>query len=179
MWNRNDYMEEAMRQLNDGEVYRSLDRDPRIEILVKMKELVDKAKAMNVIDSDLACLLIVEHPKTPLLYLLPKIHKTLHKPPGRPIVSGRDSVLHNFSIFLERVLHDSAISSRSYIRDTTDFLDKIEPMVVSNNVILASFDVTSLYTSINHDRVVMAVRRKLETSLLSNTAKEFIYCGLT
>lgn len=56
-----------------------------------------EAKLGGCIDSELAEFLLVQHPKTPLLYLLPKIHKSLQNPPGRPIVSGRGSVLNNLA----------------------------------------------------------------------------------
>lgn len=82
--------------------------------------------------------------------------------------------MSNISIFLDTILREFAISSKSYVQDTTDFLNKISVLQVPNDAILASFDVISLYTSINHKRGLEAVRRKLETMKLSLEAKEFV-----
>lgn len=104
VWNTVDYIEEAMRQLNDTNVYVPLDRDPKWEITHKIQTTVQKALTDGTIESELIEFLTVAHPKTPQLYLLPKIHKSMHKPPERPIVLGRGSILNNISIFLDRVL---------------------------------------------------------------------------
>lgn len=93
--NTSDYLVEAQQQLCDKKVYRALDRDPKFEITHKIQAIVEQALQTGLIDKDLAQFLTVSHPKTPLLYLLPKIHKTLSKPPGRPTVSGRGSILSN------------------------------------------------------------------------------------
>lgn len=46
--------------------------------------------------------------RTPIIYSLPKEHKSLDKPPGFPIVNGIDSVVKFFGkyvdFFLEQVL---------------------------------------------------------------------------
>lgn len=179
VWNTTDYIEEAMDQLNDTAVYRSLDRDPKFDILHKIKLIVEKASEAGLIDTELAQFLVVEQPKTLLLYLLPKIHKSLHRPSGRPIVSRRDSLLNNISIFLDRMLRAFALSSKSFVQDTIDFINKIRALQVPEDVILASFDVTSLYTSINHTRGLEAVRRVLDNTEWSGDVKEFILDLLT
>lgn len=78
------------------------------------------------------------------------------------IVSGRGSLLNNLSIFLNKALRQFAINTRSYIQDTTDFLTKIQDLTVPGDAILASFDVVTLYTSINHDKGISAVRKVLD-----------------
>lgn len=100
VWNCSDYIEEANRQLNDTPVYKPLHKDPGWEIAHKIQDVVQKAQTEGLIDTDLADVLIIQHPKTPLLYLLQKIHKSLQKPPGRPIVTGKGSILNNIFIFL-------------------------------------------------------------------------------
>lgn len=60
--------------------------------------------------------------------------------------------------FLDKVLREFAKVARSYIQDTTDFLNRIEGITVEDNTILASFDVVSLYMLINHMRGLKAVK---------------------
>lgn len=112
-----DYVTEAMRQLNDCEVYRLLPGDPKWDFERKIKTIISEAVETGLIDKKLSDFLIVKNPITPALYLLPKIHKTLDKPPGRPIVSGRGSIFNHISIFLDKILRIHATSAKSFIRD--------------------------------------------------------------
>lgn len=54
----------------------------------KFKILVSRAFHNDLIYKKTFDLLTVETPRTPTLYALPKVHKHLKFPPGRPIVSG-------------------------------------------------------------------------------------------
>lgn len=124
------YIQEAHRQLNDTEVYFKLSNDPKSEFEGELLRLVDQAYKNDVIDDKRKDFLIVQNPITLILYLLPKIHKTLINPPGRPIVSGRGSLFNNVSIFLDKVLCTFAINVPSFIRDTNYFLSKLKTVSV-------------------------------------------------
>ena len=82
-------------------------------------------------------------------YMLPKIHKTLQNPPGRPIVSGNGCQTERVSQFIDHFLQPCVKNIRSYIKDTTDFLSMLES--VGNfppNCLLVTLDVASLYINI-------------------------------
>ena len=52
---------------------------------------------------------------------------------------------------------------KSYVKDTTDFIDKMETIDhVSDDSYLVSSDVRSLYTSIPHKEGIEAVKQKLK-----------------
>ena len=54
---------------------------------------------------------------------------------------------------------------KSYVKDTTDFIKKIEVIGrVSDDSYLVSLDVRSLYTNIPHKRGIKAIKQKLEKS---------------
>ncbi|CAJ0964623.1 unnamed protein product, partial [Ranitomeya imitator] len=57
-----------------------------------------------------------------VFYTLPKIHKDLSNPPGRPIVASTDSILSPLSIYLEKILTPITQTSPSFILDTGEFL---------------------------------------------------------
>lgn len=120
------WFSKRQRQLMDKDVYRPLTGDPRWDFERKLADIVNEGYNNHVIDQKLKEFLIVQNPKIPVLYLLPKVHKQLHRPPGRPIVSGRDSLFNHVSIFLDRVLREYATSAKSFIQDTSDFLCKIQ-----------------------------------------------------
>ena len=46
-------------------------------------------------------------------------------PPGRPIVSGIGTLAKYVSVFVDRELQPLLASIPSYIKDTTDFLNKL------------------------------------------------------
>ncbi|XP_056408110.1 uncharacterized protein LOC130306859 [Hyla sarda] len=179
---RSKYIREVMGQLNDSETYRELPYDPKWEIQTHIKRVLMEAKDRDLIDASLYNYLLILHPVTPMLYVLPKIHKTLIDPPGRPIVSEQGSVTSHISIFLDGILRPYASSAKSYIRDTGDFLNKLSEIHVPEGAILASFDHVSLYTSIPHDGGVQAVSSTISADFSparSTFLTELLYIVLT
>ncbi|CAJ0933349.1 unnamed protein product, partial [Ranitomeya imitator] len=158
------YITEILRQLSDENVYLRMDGDPKFTIIKEIKACLKEALDSCVIDKDLYEFLFEENPRTPVLYIFPKIPKTLINPPGRPIVSGVGSIFNKMGIFFDRIFNPMVRECKSYIRDTTDFLRKLEALQFEGDVILASFDVVSLYTSIDHEQGLKAVGKKLDPS---------------
>lgn len=117
-------MEEIRRQLAGTQVYQLLSGDPLWTIKTRIDELLKMVLNTGIINKKIRD--FVEHPITPILYILPKKHKSLKKNLGRPIVSGRGRVLSNISRFLDQVLRPFVYKMRSYIRDTSDFLKCIK-----------------------------------------------------
>ncbi|XP_066447099.1 uncharacterized protein [Eleutherodactylus coqui] len=168
------YLNEIRRQLNDVSTYEKLRQDPTLRFQMQLRVLINEAINQAIIDQQLADYLLIEYPITPTIYVLPKIHKDLANPPGRPIISGRESLFSNISRFLDRVLRPFAIRGLSYIRDTSDFLNKIKEVRVSEHSLLVSLDVVSLYTIIAHDKGLDAVRDSLLSSDWNNGTIQFI-----
>lgn len=165
------YVAEIKRQLSDTEVYKELPGDPKWDFERCIKLLVDKAVQDGIIDHSLGQFILVKHPKTPMLYILPKIHKTLIDPPGRPIW---ESLFSHVGMFLDRVLREFACGAKSYIRDTADFLQKIRGLTLPVNSVLGSFDIVSLYTSIDHGCGMEATRLYLDQTEYDNHTIHFI-----
>ncbi|CAJ0921621.1 unnamed protein product [Ranitomeya imitator] len=171
---RQKYIAEIESQLRDDKVYHKLECDPKFNIMTEIKKCLEEAVKNNVIDQELMNYLYIEFSRTPVIYTTPKIHKTLMDPPGRPIVSGVDSVFSRMGTFLDKILNPIAKKSKSYIQDTTDFLKKLEDVKLEGEVILASYDVVSLYTSIEHQTGLKAIGKKLDTIEVSMEGKEFV-----
>ena len=122
------YIEECEKQLNNDEFYIKLDEDPTNsivnEIEAEIKGMVDK-KLLNNKESQL----LTEHltePRMSFFYGLPKIHKTFTKfQPLRPIVSALSSCTSRLSAYLDSFLKFQAKKGRFYVRDTKDFLSKL------------------------------------------------------
>ena len=87
VWDREDYLKEAYKQLYDREVYEEVPNDPNVLINTIMKAL-EKIRLRGDLSSDTLNYFLVKDPKFARFYLLPKIHKRLHDVPGRPVISN-------------------------------------------------------------------------------------------
>ena len=83
---REHYISEAERQLNDSTFYKALDHDPTHEFAKKVADAVSEMLNGDHISEKNAIYLTVDQPKAGRFYLLLKIHKAGN--PGRPIVSA-------------------------------------------------------------------------------------------
>ena len=83
---REHYISETERQLNDSTFYKALDHDPTHEFAKKVADAVSEMLNGNHINEKNVIYLTVDQPKAGRFYLLPKIHKAGN--PGRPIVSA-------------------------------------------------------------------------------------------
>ncbi|XP_066441337.1 uncharacterized protein [Eleutherodactylus coqui] len=185
------YHQELSTQLSDTLVYEVLTSDPTSTVRSQLKLVLDQARSDGLIDQQLLEFMYPEYPILAKIYTIPKVHKDIQRPPGRPIVSGRGSLFNNVSRFLDVILRQHATEATSYIKDTSDFLCKLERITVREEAILASFDVSSLYTIIQHEVGTAAVEfflsrstlpeecvnlvRTLLLMVLSNNF--FLYCG--
>ncbi|CAJ0931011.1 unnamed protein product [Ranitomeya imitator] len=171
--NKHHYVTEVRRQLADTGTYRKLQGDPTYSIQRKINTVIDKYMSLGTIDSKTKTFLINHHPVTPVLYILPKIHKNVQNPPGRPIVASTDSVLNPLSKFLEKILTPYTRVTKSFILDTSDFLTKIRNISsVPPDSLLCTLDVNSLYTSIVHDRGIAAVSLTLQEAGIDNNTHD-------
>lgn len=169
--NKEDYIMEVKRQLNDQECYKILDQDPTFTFKKQVENILQMATNNEWINEATRKYLLMDHPMVPVFYTLPKVHKTLQNPPGRPIVASTNSIFQPLATYLDHYLQPLAKDCSSYIKDTTDFLNKIEAIgTLSEDTRLASFDVNSLYTSIPHEEGMQAVQDKLtQTDLITST----------
>ena len=93
-------------------------------------------------------------------YLLPKIHKKNN--PGRPVVASTNCHTTKISKYVDHYIQPLAQKVRSYIRDTTDLLNKIKNIGrIPENALLVTLDVRSLYTNICHEEGLLALKNAL------------------
>ncbi|CAJ0945056.1 unnamed protein product, partial [Ranitomeya imitator] len=159
------YTQEAYRQLHDTSIYTPLDRDPTNTIKNLIKDTLMKYCEEGVLDQKTCEYLIKQNPITPVFYILPKIHKNLNNPPGRPIVASTESILSPISKFLEKILTPLIQQTPSFLLDTGKFLELIHNLtIIPKEAFLVTFDVKDLYTSIPHIEGIKSVRTLLTSS---------------
>lgn len=81
---------------------------------------------------------------------------------GRPIISGNDGPTERISSFVDHILQPIAKSQRSYLKDTTDFINFIERTSLPEETYLVSLDVSSLYTNIPQEEGIDTACRAFE-----------------
>ena len=165
IWDRGDYIKEGLRQLSDETYYKQTDTDLSKKHYEEIELKIDQMVKDNEIDQSCASFLLDPKYRTPQFYMLPKIHKKLDNPPGRPIVSGNGCPTERISQFVDYFLKPIVQNTESYIRDTTHFLRLLENhKKVPENTFLVTMDVSSLYTNIPNDLGIEACREQLETN---------------
>lgn len=178
--NQTDYHAEVMRQLHDTKVYALLTTDPLPRLSSLISNLIEEALANNIIDHKTSTFLNNEQPSTPQFYILPKVHKSLIAPPGRPIVAGTNSIFQNLAIFLDKILQPAVMNIPSFLLDTGDFLNKISNLgPLPEGTRLCTMDVNSLYTAIPHELGIQCIRDTLDSMQLGDTFKTFLITLLT
>ena len=119
-----------------------------------------------------------DKPKVGRFYLLPKIHKVNN--PGRPIVSANGHPTEKISEFVDFHLRPHVEALPSHLKDTTDYLQKMESMnPLPSGTILVSMDVTSLYTNIPHNDGIEACREAWDQRAVKEQPTECLVQLLT
>jgi hypothetical protein len=92
----------------------------------------------------------------------PKVHKTNN--PLRLIINGRHDATENIAEFVENELSENVSNLPSFIKDSTDFLNKLDyiPQPLPYNTIMFCLDVKALYPSVPREEAKRACRMALD-----------------
>lgn len=164
---REQYILEAERQLNDAVYYKKLDQPIYLDTIplidgilrtLKTKKFINE-KQRKYLKGDL-------QPRERRFYTLPKIHKDPNSwtipfevPPGRPIVSDCGSETYYTAEYLDFYLNPLSIRHPSYLKDTYHFIEIVKNLEIPSNSYFFSMDVASLYTNIDIVSGVNAVKK--------------------
>lgn len=156
MWRADLYRNEAQRQLSDSAFYRRVEED-----LTSTHQTTIRKTITNLISTGelpvSAGNLLVDTPRTPVMYFLPKIHKPDN--PGRPIVSTCGCPTELISSYLDHVMAPLVEELPSYIKDTKHALQIFQNITFSDtHKFIFSMDVKSLYTVIPHHEGLKALK---------------------
>lgn len=176
------YIWEGQRQLAVTDHYCALQEPiyPKTRALVEeiLNEMVEK-KILRGTQREY--LLGDSNPRPRRFYLLPKIHKEPQKwskpgeiPPGRPIVSDCNSETYNTAEYIEHFLNPISMRHPSYLKDTYDFINKIKNIIIPPNALLFTIDIDSLYTNIETEAGLRAVRECMKEHPDPNRPDEYI-----
>ena len=144
--------------------YKTLPSDPTTLHSELINNVIERFEREQRLDQNTANGLKVHDPRTPLFYLLPKIHKVGN--PGRPVVSSINCHTSKISEFVDFYLQPIVKSLPSYTQDTTDFLNKLRrlPKNLPKDSYLVTMDVKSLYTNIPNDEGIEVIKDYISNS---------------
>ena len=151
-----------MRQLRNCEYYVPLQSNPIPQLQTELTELLTHAKNEDWITQHEYDFLLCKQPRIPAFYLLPKVHKNPLNPPGRPIISGNESLTEPLSKFIDFHIKGFVSTLPSFIQDSTQVLNKIKEIKNIGSGYLVTMDFDSLYTNIAHEEGLTALKHYLE-----------------
>ena len=171
--NTKDYLREGYRQLSDPEFYCKLNHDPTPKIKEKIDQTLTQMRAKGLITEDNFDHLGIADYSEGRFYLLPKIHKK--GVPGRPICSSVNHPTSRISKFVDEHIKGYVPHTKSYIRDTQDFITKLKSLgQIPEGAILCTLDVSLLYTNIPNQEGILAVEEKLRSDPSKTPITKFI-----
>lgn len=121
-----------------------------------------EAKTKGIINDKENEYLNIKHPRIPVIYYLPKVHKDINNPPPRPIVSGINSITHHVSAYIDKFLQKHVLKMKSYLRDSQCLITILKDIKINENIFLCTCDVSSLYTFIPHEPGIQAIDQCLQ-----------------
>ncbi|VDI19835.1 Hypothetical predicted protein [Mytilus galloprovincialis] len=120
---KEEYFKKLEEDITNNDIYCETEQNTTHQITKKVKSLVNKMKKEGLISGEMKTYLISKHPHPAKLKGNLKIHK--QNKPYRTIVNGIGTATEKIAEIAEKELDYYVINSPSYIRDTTDFLDKL------------------------------------------------------
>ena len=93
---------------------------------------------------------------------------TRQKPPGRPIISDCGSESYRVGEYIDSFLAPLAVCHRSYVKNTSDFLNKVTQIVSPGDAMLFTMDVESLFTNIDNESGLAAVKQAFQRTVDPN-----------
>ena len=157
------YIQSLQKEMEESDSYDVTDEDQTKKSLSEVKKLENKMYRDGAISQDMKQFLIPRNSKADSLKGNPKLHK--NNAHMRTIVNGMNTATEKLAELAEYELNEYVITSPSYIRDTTDFINTLkeidEPM--PEGTILFCFDVCKLYPSVPKQEGLEACREGLNS----------------
>ncbi|MCP4473275.1 MAG: hypothetical protein GY821_01620 [Gammaproteobacteria bacterium] len=151
--NSADYREKITNLLGDSSTYEEIslraNSTPQTRVNSLGEELNKTLRDLlriNRVSEEEKTLMMFHSGVPSRFYGLPKIHKP--GVPLRPIVSAVNNFCDRMALHLKRILGPLIGKSNSFIKDSSDFVQKLKKVKNGSGHIMVSFDVVSLFTKV-------------------------------
>ena len=169
MMDKTDYMRKAKDLFSDPATYKMVKKDPTRKVTTEVQSLLKKLKDQGTLREPEYRKLLPTRLVTPKFYGLPNIHK--HNTPLQPIVDIHGSPTYGLARLVTDILQPLVGKTTHHLQNSTDLIQRMKNVVLEEDKVLVSYDVTILFTSVPVDEVISIVRRRLQedTSLSERT----------
>jgi hypothetical protein len=174
------YINEGLRQLNDTKFYVRLNNPMFQETALEIESLLLTLKKKKFINEKQRCFLTPKNPRRRKFYLLPKIHKEISKwpspfmPSGRPIISDCGSETYEVSGYIDHFLQPIAQNHFSFLKNSNDFVSLIKNSPIKDESIFVTADIESLYTNIDTAFGITKIKEAFDRNKDENRPDELI-----
>lgn len=155
---REDYINGMGALLADSLTYKVLPSDPTTKYQNMANNLCKKMFSLGYIEESNLKKLKCTNSVFPKLYGLRKTHKPSLS--LRPVVSCINSPSYNLAVFVHQILAQVTTTFRFNIRNSFEFVKFAQDILLPDNCILVSLDVTSLFTNIPKELVLHIITKK-------------------
>ena len=153
-------MKEGERQHHNDYFYEETETDPTGEVIHRVNLYINNLLQRGQISQNTSKYLTTDIDRTQQFSLLPKIHKDINNPPGRPIVSGSGGPIQNISVC--GPFHRTTVPlSESYIRDSTHMINILDNFSTLPDMLLCTLDITSVHTNIPYNEGIQSIKEFL------------------
>ena len=159
---RQDYIDEGLRQLSDENFYVKLDECPTKKHNDMIGDKIQDILINGEISQKTAEYLHISEPRTAQLYLLPKIHKGKSPPLERPIISANECPTERISQLVDHFLQPHIPKIKSWVRDSGHCIQLLRKIAqLPPGSILSALDVVCLYPNIDQEEAIECIHRFL------------------
>ncbi|XP_065578057.1 uncharacterized protein LOC136038689 [Artemia franciscana] len=158
--NTTDYDNKIFSHLNDTITYQTITHDPTDQFTNNIINELKQLKQNGKITPQLYNKFFPRGSFCPKLYGLPKIHK--QGIPLRPIVACTKAPAANIGKWLCTAFKPLLYSQNSYIHNSADLIKNLSNTSISENTIVSSFDIVSMYTNIDVTVSEELLKNKIE-----------------
>ena len=152
---KEEYIRKMEEKLSDQSTYKQIDKDPTEKLKTELSNHLNKVKDEGQLDKRTFFKLFPTKTRIPRMYGQPKIHKQNY--PLREIVDSTGSAAKECDKYISKIIQKYTGKTEHYIKNSTDFAEKIKDLKVEDDEILVSYDVTALYPSVPQDEAIEIV----------------------
>ena len=149
---RDEYVQRMEEKFSDTSTYVKIQKDPTQEIRQEIIDQLIYLEDSGYIDKKTHLQLHPNRAQIPRAYGSPKIHKEGY--PLREIVDGTNSVTKKVDKYVSRIIKSYTVGNQHAVKNSKDFVDKIQSMSIPNNHKMISFDVVALYPSVPQEEAL-------------------------